>query len=603
MNGFTCHLPVGAELVAPDRTRFRWWAPALTAARVEIEGHGAVALRRGEDGLFTGEAACGAGARYRYCAGDRRVPDPAARAQADGVHGASLVVDPRAYRWRLPQWRGRPWHEMVIYELHVGCCGGFDGVAARLPALAALGITAVELMPIAEFPGRRNWGYDGALPFAPATAYGSPEQLKALVDRAHELGLCIYLDVVYNHFGPEGNYLHQYAPDFFAADTTSPWGAAIDFHQPRVREFFTANALYWLLEYRFDGLRLDAVHAINDPGWLDELAATVHAAVEPGRRVHLMLENEHNAAAHLRRGFNAQWNDDAHNALHVLLTGEVHGYYANFREAPARKLARCLAEGFAYQGEISPSHGAPRGDPSADLWPARFIVFLQNHDQVGNRALGERLTTLADAEALRAAVALQLLCPQIPLLFMGEEWGSRRPFLFFTDFHDELADAVREGRRREFAAFPAFADAAARARIPDPNAPATFAQSQPDDGDGADATDRRAFYTGLLRLRRERIVPGLPGCRSLGAQAVGPAQLIAAWRLGDGAVLYLAVNLDAADRPAPAGAGELLFESRAGAGAAFSNGQLMARSTAALLAKTDGGTAPVAAGRNTHGAH
>jgi malto-oligosyltrehalose trehalohydrolase len=308
----------------------------------------------------------------------------------------------------------------VIYELHAGACGGFRGVRAMLPGLHALGVTAIELMPIAQFPGRRNWGYDGVLPFAPAAAYGTPDELKALVDAAHGLGLMVILDVVYNHFGPDGNYLGEYASPFFRNDgPPTPWGAAIDVARAPVGDFFVHNALYWLQEYRFDGLRLDAVHALHAPDWLLSLADRVRAACR-GRQVHLVLENEANQARLLGPGrFDAQWNDDFHNALHVLLTGESAGYYGAYADDPMARLVRCLAEGFAWQGE--PMRGRPRGEPSAGLSPMCFVNFLQNHDQVGNRALGERLSVLADPKRLEAACALLLLTPAVPMLFMGEE--------------------------------------------------------------------------------------------------------------------------------------------------------------------------------------
>ena len=494
------------------------------------------------DGWFETQAACAPGSRYRYVFGNLAAPDPAARAQADDVHGYSVVVDPCAYNWRTGDWKGRPWRETVLYEVHTGLLGGFKGVAERLPELKALGVTAIELMPIADFPGRRNWGYDGVLPYAPDAAYGSPDELKALVDRAHELGLMIFLDVVYNHFGPHGAYVHGYAPQTFREDLHTPWGAAIDFRRAQVRDYFTRNAIYWVNEYRFDGLRFDAVHAISEQDWLTEMAQAVRGAAGPDRHVHLVLENEHNGAHHLRGPFDAQWNDDFHNVTHVLLTGERGAYYQDFTEHPAERLARCLSEGFIYQGEPSPNQdGQPRGQLSGDLAPTAFVSFLQNHDQVGNRALGERLVHLADSRALRAATALMLLCPQIPLLFMGEELGSRSPFLFFTDFHDELADAVREGRRREFAKFPEFSDPQRRAAIPDPNASTTFERSRPEAG--ADAQAWRRFYTELLRLRREFIVPGLEGARSAGAEVLGDKAVLARWRLGGDATLTLAVNL------------------------------------------------------------
>jgi maltooligosyltrehalose trehalohydrolase len=563
---FAHKLPFGAELVAPDRTRFRLWAPDCRQVSLVIEDEAPLPMEREPDGHFHCEVRCGAGTAYLYQLDDGlRVPDPASRRQRDDVHGPSLVCDPDAYPWQQTDWRGRPWHEMVIYELHVGSCGGFDGVRRLLPRLASLDIGAVELMPVADFSGERNWGYDGVLPFAPARCYGSPDELKGLIDEAHRLGLCVYLDVVYNHFGPDGNHLGAYASPFFHEDSHSPWGAAIDFSQPWVRQFFTHNALYWLREFRFDGLRFDAVHQIGEPAWLDECAAAIRAAV-CDRHIHLVLENEHNRASHLAGAFDAQWNDDGHNVLHHLLTGERDSYYRNYADRPTAKLARCLSEGFVYQGEISPTHGAPRGSPSADLSPLNFVLFLQNHDQIGNRAFGERLTTLTDGDSLRAASALQLLCPQIPLLFMGEEWGASEPFQFFTDFHAELADAVREGRRKEFAALPAFRDPETRQRIPDPNAIATFEASRPD-FDAAQRSPHQQIldsYRELLALRRRALIPRLPGCQALGAEPLGDAAVVARWRLGDGALLVIAINLG--EQPVPFDqreAGLLLYSSAA----------------------------------------
>lgn len=534
----------GATPVAADRTRFRLWAPDRPEVTLEIDGSQAVAMTRDENGWFSAEAPVGAGARYRFrLDADLAVPDPAARAQAGGVHGWSVVVDPDAYRWTTPDWVGRPWEEAVIEEVHAGVLGGFAGVAERLPALADLGVTAIELMPVNAFGGTRNWGYDGVLPYAPAEAYGSPEELKALVDRAHALGLMVFLDVVYNHFGPDGNYLGAYAKDFFHTDVHTPWGGAVAVDADPVHRFFVDNARMWLEEYRVDGLRFDAVHAIRNPGFLDAMATELREAIGPDRHVHLVLENEENDAARLGSGrYDAQWNDDFHNVLHVLLTGESSAYYQDFAEKPAERLARCLAEGFIYQGEGSPNHdGKPRGSKSGHLPPTAFVSFLQNHDQVGNRAMGERLTLLADADKLRAATALLLLGPQIPLLFMGDSEGSAAPFLFFTDFHDELADAVREGRRKEFAKFEAFADPEARERIPDPNARSTFDQSHPEPG--PDAAEWRALYRELLALRHSHIVPRLKGTKSLGAEAIGEAAVVARWRLGDGATLTITLNL------------------------------------------------------------
>jgi malto-oligosyltrehalose trehalohydrolase len=427
--------------------------------------------------------------------------------------------------------------------------GGFRSIGDRLPALKDIGITAIELMPVAAFPGAHNWGYDGVLPFAPAEAYGTPDDLKALVERAHRLNLMIFLDVVYNHFGPDGNYLPLYAKRFFRTDTPTPWGAAIDFRVPQVGQFFEENARQWLLEYGFDGLRFDAVHAIQDEGWLERTAHGLRREAAE-RHIHLVLENEDNIATHLRDGFDAQWNDDIHHALHVLLTGEVNGYYQDFAEAPAQRLARGLAEGFIYQGDASRNRkGGSRGEPSADLAPTAFVAFLQNHDQIGNRAFGERLTILADPRALKAAAALLLLMPQIPMIFQGEEIGSRTPFLFFTDHGPELAKAVREGRRREFAAF---ADAAHGREIPDPNSAATFRASDPEH-DAPEAEDWRDLYRRLLTLRHARIMPHLKGARAMEAQAIGDAAVLARWKLGNGALLTVGSNLGrtAASAPMP----------------------------------------------------
>jgi maltooligosyltrehalose trehalohydrolase len=587
--GFAQPTTWGATLLAPDRTRFRLWAPDAAGGQValEVEGRAAQPMTPLADGWFAAEAPVGAGARYRFrVAPGLAVPDPASRLQAGDVHDASVVVDPLAYAWKTPGWRGRPWHEVVLYELHAGALGGFRGVAAELPRLRDLGITAVELMPIGDFPGRRNWGYDGVLPYAPDTAYGTPEELKALVDQAHGLGLMVFLDVVYNHFGPDGAYLHAYAKRFFDEGVHTPWGAAIDFRQPAVRAYFEENALYWLQEYRLDGLRFDAVHAIAEAGWLDALGARIRREITD-RHVHLVLENEHNGARHLRPAgsFDAQWNDDGHNILHPLLTGEAEGYYGDFAGAGAAGLARVLEQGFLYQGQVAPHLGRPRGEPSAHLPPTAFVLFLQNHDQTGNRAFGERLGALAEPRALAAATALLLLCPQIPMLFMGEEWGASAPFLFFTDHHGDLADAVREGRRREFAHFAAFADPAQRARIPDPNAAETFQAAIPDPAEAARAPHAAvlALHRHLLALRQREIVPRLPGARALGAAALGQAAVLARWRLGDGTVLAIATNLGAEAAPGAPLAGRLLFESEAGAAAALARGALSPRSTIALL--------------------
>ncbi|MCO7522365.1 MULTISPECIES: malto-oligosyltrehalose trehalohydrolase [unclassified Pseudomonas] len=536
----------GAQLLDATSARFALWAPDARHVSVEIEQRPAVELLADEDGWYSAVAPCQAGDRYHFRIDEHlAVPDPASRYQPEGVQGRSAVVDVGGFAWQHP-WHGRPWHEAVIQEVHVGLLGGYDGVVKVLPHLAELGVSAIELMPLGQFPGERNWGYDGVLPFAPQHSYGSPQGLCTLVDQAHGQGLMVLVDVVYNHFGPDGNYLHQYASRFFRQDRQTPWGAAIDFRQPQVREYFIQNALMWLCDYRCDGLRLDAVHAIDQPDFLVELAQRVRAAVEPGRHIWLVLENEHNQAALLEQGFDAQWNDDGHNALHVLLTGETEGYYADYKEQPIDQLARCLAEGFVFQGQPN-RHGTPRGEPSAHLPPTSFVLFLQNHDQVGNRALGERLARLCPPPALKAATTLLLMAPMIPLLFMGEDQGSRQPFLFFTDFHDELADAVREGRRGEFAHFAAFADPHKREQIPDPNAESTFQTSKPRQQEVL--AGWHGLYQQLLALRRRYVIPHLPGTRALASEVLGARALTARWRLGDGQELRIDLNLDATPQP------------------------------------------------------
>lgn len=583
-NRFTHSMPFGAQLLAGGSVRFRLWAPGVAEMTLEIDGSTRLPMVREEDGWFTlatHEAA--AGSAYRFILPDGlAVPDPVSRWQPDGVHGPSRVVDPASYAWTASAWRGRPWHETVLYELHVGTFtpeGTYRAAIERLDHLAAAGITAVELMPLAECPGGRNWGYDGVQLFAPRSAYGTPDDLKALIDAAHGRGLMVFLDVVYNHFGPDGNYLHAYAPGFFTERHKTPWGAAINFdgaHARPVRDFMIHNALYWLEEYRIDGLRLDAVHAIIDdssPHILEELARRVRDRVGRDRHVHLVLENEHNAARLLSRDggeprfHTAQWNDDYHHAAHVLATGESGGYYSDFAADPIAGLCRALAEGFIYQGGPSALRGGERrGEVSRHLPPPAFVNFLQNHDQIGNRAFGERLTVLAPPDRVEALLTITLLAPAIPLLFMGEEWGETNPFAFFTDFDGDLAGAVREGRRREFAAFPEFADPERRARIPDPNAVETAVRSRIDWGKVTQEpfASRLALVRRLLRLRAERIVPLLPGAGGGEVLWREGAGFSIAWTLAGGARLTLAAHLgDGAVTPPALPPGEVLVGGKA----------------------------------------
>ncbi|HEV7799588.1 MAG TPA: malto-oligosyltrehalose trehalohydrolase [Burkholderiales bacterium] len=569
-------MPFGASVLADGRVRFRLWAPAAERVEVAIEGGtGSLAMQTLPEGWheLTTHAAC-AGSLYRFVLPDgTAVPDPASRFQPHDVHGPSAVVDPRQYAWRNPDWAGRPWEQAVVYELHVGTFSGegtFRAIVPKLQHLVALGVTAIELMPIGDFPGSRNWGYDGVLPYAPDSAYGTPEDLKALIDAAHDLGVMVILDVVYNHFGPDGNYLSLYSPQFFTERHQTPWGAAVNFDDASssvVREFVIHNALYWLEEYRFDGLRLDAVHAIVDesPTHLLEELSTRARALAGDRKIHLVLENEHNVASLLERNpdgsprfYTAQWNDDVHHVLHTAATGERTGYYSEYT-GDSVKLGRALAEGFAFQGETMQCSGRARGEASGHLPPTAFVAFIQNHDQVGNRARGERLGMIAPAEAVRAAAAVYLLLPQIPMLFMGEEWNASQPFPFFCDFPGELGKAVSAGRRQEFAAFQ---DAENRPGIPDPQASETFESARLDWAALAAPPHAQwlQWYTRILRVRAGEIVPRLREIASGGRfEVLGPGVVSVTWGLMDGS-LNLTANLSS--RPAenvPAGVGRELW--------------------------------------------
>lgn len=566
----------GAQL-QPGGVTFNMWAPSVVDVQLCLfRPNGAEDIRpmdRSGDGWFSRTIKdIGAGQRYQYVVNDLRVPDPASRCQDEDVHGPSIVVNPAAYDWRDSSWKGLPWEQTILYELHVGTFtkeGTFRGVIEKLDYLKELGVTAIELMPVSDFPGKRNWGYDGVLHFAPDTAYGTPDDLKALVDAIHARGMMAFLDVVYNHFGPEGNYLYVHSKPFFTEKYKTPWGAAIDFegkHSPIVRSFFIENATYWLNEYHFDGLRFDAVHAIYDASekkFLEELAESVKNRFGRERHIHLVLENDDNNAQLLERTaadnklkfYTAQWNDDFHHCLHVIATGEKSGYYGDYTEAvtarsPSQHLARCLGEGFAYQGEpFQYKAGEPRGNKSAHLPATSFVSFMQNHDQVGNRAFGERIAKLAPKERLAAITAITLLSPQIPMLFMGEEWASKIPFCFFCDFGPALAPLVSEGRRQEFAKFEEFRDEKKRQLIPDPTAEQTYLQSVLDwsERDAEEHREHLEFVRSLLALRTKEIVPRLAGMSSNGmSRKLRGGAIEVRWNLS-GAELIMLANL--ADEP------------------------------------------------------
>jgi maltooligosyltrehalose trehalohydrolase len=602
-------MPFGAEYLGNGKTRFRLWAPTAPSIELCLERgthHDRCAMKQEPDGWYETILPVRPGTRYRYHLEDGlALPDPASRHNPQDVHGPSEVIDPMAFEWSDETWRGRPWHEAVIYELHVGTftrAGTFDAMRAQFDHLVALGVTAIELMPLSDFPGARNWGYDGVLPFAPDSTYGRPDDLKRMIDTAHARGLMVFTDVVYNHFGPEGNYLARYAAPFFSEHHRTPWGPAINYDGDAarpVREFFIHNALYWLEEYHVDGLRLDASHAIADDSSqpiLRELAERVRAGPGRERHVHLVLEDDANRASHLQRlpsgrprWYDAQWNDDLHHGLHVLLTGETDGYYTDYAPHPTQHVARCLAEGYAYQGNVSGYRGgASRGEPSAHLPPTAFVCFLQNHDQIGNRARGARLLELTREEPLRAATAALLWSPTIPLLFMGEEFGARTPFLFFCDFGAELAAAVTEGRRREFADFLQSSDPSHLSALPDPNAEATFLQSKLDWDSVAQPEPARwlALYRRLLKLRHERIVPLSAG---IGGNAgryrvLADGALAVQWRAAHDCTLSLCLNLSPYDMPqGTLNPGEVIASEPSSARADVAAGALPRYTTACCL--------------------
>lgn len=551
-------MPFGAEMTN-EGVRFAFWAPSAKSVDVVCNDRRQPMSNAGQGWFKHVDPAGHAGERYGFAVdgADDLYPDPASRFQEEDLDRRSSVLDPCAYAWRDSNWTGRSWNEVVLSEVHVGAVtpeGTYAALADKLQHFVDVGITAVELMPIAATSGQRTWGYDGVLPFAPNNSYGTPDDLKRLVDRAHELGLMVFLDVVYNHFGPTGNFLPTYAKSFFTERHKTPWGAGINFDgsgeaSDVVREFFMQNALYWLEEFHIDGLRFDAVHAILDDSekhFLDELAERVRDTF-PDRHVHLVLENEANEARRLTRdgegnavSYDAQWDDDIHHCWHVLLTGEHEGYYGDFGGDTVGRLGRCLAEGFAYQGDYSQNLDHHRGEKTKGLPPQAFVAFLQNHDQIGNRARGERLTELADADKLQLARAVLLLAPQIPMLFMGDEWGAKTPFQFFVNFEHEpeLEEAVRKGRAREFEKFTSFTG-----EVPDPTALETFTRCRLDWSE----TTRAPFASvlaetkALLDLRRREIVPLMKSAfLDTRYERHGAGGLEVEWRFEDGTLRLLA---------------------------------------------------------------
>jgi maltooligosyltrehalose trehalohydrolase len=557
-------LPFGAN-VRGGGVEFRVWAPGHDTVDVVLYGPAAEEvhpLHPVGGGWFSARVeGVGAGARYRYrLDGGDALPDPASRAQPGGVHEPSEVVDPAAFAWSDAGWAGLPLEDLVVYELHVGTFtpgGTFDAAIARLGELAALGVTAVEPMPVASFPGARNWGYDGVSLFAPQASYGGPGGLRRFVDAAHARGLAVILDVVYNHLGPEGNYLPAFTGGrYFTGRHATPWGDAVNFDGPdsaAVREFVIANALHWAHEYHLDGLRLDATHAIVDDSpvhVLAEMGTRIRESLPPGRHFHLIAEDERNERAVVTPGAQgglglcAVWADDFHHQLRSRLAGDRDGYFADYG-GTVEEIVATLRKGWFYEGQVSPNHARPRGTPADGLPPAAFVHCIQNHDQVGNRAHGDRLHHAVDLALYRAAAALLLLSPYTPMLWMGQEWAATAPFLYFTDHPEELGRRVTEGRRCEFEKFSAFRDPAARERIPDPQAEETFTRSKLDwsERDHMPHAGILALHRALLHLRRTHPAPRARRRESFAVDVLGPDALALRRTGDDGSALLLVVSL------------------------------------------------------------
>jgi maltooligosyltrehalose trehalohydrolase len=500
--------------------RFRVWAPSarhLTLVIHDGPAAGEYSVPKDDEDVFdliVDRAAAGDRYNYRINGGDLR-PDPASRFQPEGVHGPSEIVDPSAFQWTDARWGGRPAADRILYELHIGTFspeGTFAGATSRLEEVRDIGVTVIEIMPVADVAGARNWGYDGVCLYAPSRAYGRPEDLRRLVDHAHQLGIAVLLDVVYNHLGPEGAYLPSFNEGFFTDRHVTPWGCGVNLDGPgsvMVRRFILDNACYWVREYHADGLRLDATHALIE----DDQGAIVREIVNQTREVtarpvFIHAEDHRNLAPMVEDpalggwGLEGVWADDFHHIVRVLLARDAHGYYADFR-GTAHELARTIQHGWLFTGQPSTRSGQPRGSDASRVPMYRFVVCLQNHDQVGNRAFGDRLHERVPPEAWRAASALLLTVPMTPLLFMGQEWAASTPFQYFTDLEAALGEQVTEGRRREFAAFPDFSDEQARHSIPDPQARSTFESSRLRWDERAEPAHRAVLelYRALIALR------------------------------------------------------------------------------------------------------
>ncbi len=517
-------LPVGAEPQLGGGVHFRVWAPAARGIVAEIDGGGSTALSAEPGGYFSGYIAdigAGAGYRFRIDGSATALPDPASRYQPDGPHGSSEIVDPAGFIWTDGLWTGLPQEVLVIYELHVGTFtpeGTWAAATAHLPVLAETGITCIEMMPIADFPGRFGWGYDGVDLYAPTRLYGHPDDLRRFIDHAHSLGIAVILDVVYNHIGPDGNYLKAFAPAYFTERYANEWGEALNFDGPDsgpVREFFIANAGYWIDEYHFDGLRLDATQQIFDRS-SEYIVAAIGRRVREmarGRTTFVTAENEPQLARLVRPldnggyGLDAIWNDDFHHSAHVALTGRREAYYSDYR-GHAGELVALAKHGFLYQGQRYAWQRQNRGTPAFDIPVSRFVVYLQNHDQIANSATGLRGHQQASPGAWRAMTAYLLLAPAIPMLFQGQEFAASNQFLFFADHQGELGRSVKKGRAEFLSQFPSIASPDMADRLADPGDPETFRRCVLDHGERTRKPEALTLHRDLLALRREIFAGG-----------------------------------------------------------------------------------------------
>ncbi len=568
-NRGTRRYPIGAELAAGGGVDFRVWAPAARTVAVELLDASqkvvdTVTLTPEPNGYFSGLVAqARAGTLYRYRLPSGAFPDPASRFQPEGPHGPSQVVDP-TYTWTDTAWPGRPRTEIVLYELHLGTFtaeGTWRAAMAELPELARIGITAVEVMPVADFPGGFGWGYDGVDLFAPSRLYGSPSDARAFVDRAHALGLMVILDVVYNHLGPDGCYLHEFSRDYFTTKYQCEWGQPLNFDgedSAPVREFFVTNARYWIEEFHCDGLRLDATQQIFDASSthiVAEVTAAVHAAARQ-RQTFIVAENEPQQArllhdpAHGGFGLDAVWNDDFHHAATVAATGRAEAYYSDYRGRPQEFISACK-HGYLFQGQWCRWQKKRRGTPVLDLSPDRFVAFIQNHDQVANSLHGRRLHQLTSPALYRALSALQLLAPSIPLLFQGQEFAASAPFLYFADHKPELAAQIAQGRRSFLHQFRSVEAAENDAPLADPGDARTFQASKIDLGERERHANVYTLYTDLLRLRREQPIFSAP--EAIDGAVLGEHAFVLRYFGGDGDDRLLIVNLgaDVYFNPAP----------------------------------------------------